>query len=337
MLISICIPSYNRPAQLNKLLNSIDCSPGFVEIVVAEDNSPNRALISEVVRCFSEESDYNVIYHENKVNLGYDANLRNLIRLASGKFVMFIGDDDWFVEGALEQFVSFLQFHLDCGYVLRSYYQQHPNGTLESFKYFKDEKVFYPSVETAAFLFKRTVSIAGVTFNRELALQLESDHYDGTLLYQLYLVLEIAFKHNTVYCDIPVAIMAQSYRDDKPMFGSAAKESRFVPGKITPDNSVVFTEGFFEIANSFDKNHGTDVSKLIRKDLSRYSYPFLSIQRKRGWMEFLKFSVRLAVRTKINATWHYYFYLFALLVFGEKICDSVIIYIKQKIGFTPHL
>ncbi|MCG2659080.1 MAG: hypothetical protein L6437_02390, partial [Kiritimatiellae bacterium] len=71
--------------------------------------------------------------------------------------------------------------------------------------------------------------------------------------------------------------------------------------------------------------------------LSRYSYPFLSIQRKRGRREFLKYAIQLARETRLNQTWHYYFYSAALWLFGEQLCDTGIVYLKKMIGHTPRL
>jgi len=76
---------------------------------------------------------------------------------------------------------------------------------------------------------------------------------------------------------------------------------------------------------------------LIKKDLSKYSYPILSIQRKNGFSNFIYYCSLLAKRTGINKTWHYYFYFFSLLFFGEKICDKTIASIKTKFGYTPQL
>ena len=39
-LVSICIPSFNRPKQLQDLLNSLDCDRNKVEIIIYEDKAP---------------------------------------------------------------------------------------------------------------------------------------------------------------------------------------------------------------------------------------------------------------------------------------------------------
>jgi abequosyltransferase len=336
-LLSICIPAYNRPNELVRLLNSIDCNPDFIEIVICEDFSPSRKTINERVNEFKALSPYIIKYNENETNLGYDANIRHLIDLATGDFVLFMGDDDRFAEGALDIFIGFLEENHTAGYVLRAYFSEHPDGTLEKFRYCKGARTFKPSVETCAWLFKRSVSIGGVTLNRNSAVRFATDKFDGTLLYQLYLVLEIAYLEKTVYSDIPVAIMAQTYRDNKPQFGNSVNEKRFEIGEVTPNNSIMFTKGFFEVAEAFDKKHGTKITELIRIDLSKYSYPFLSIQRKNGSIKYFSYTFRLVKETRLNKTWHFYLYFFALLFLGEHICDKIILQIKRIYGITPNL
>ena len=52
-LFSICIPSYNRPAEIRRLLNSIDTTHvDEVEIVICEDKSPKREEIRKQVLDF---------------------------------------------------------------------------------------------------------------------------------------------------------------------------------------------------------------------------------------------------------------------------------------------
>lgn len=337
-LLSICIPSYNRPQQLEYLLSTIDCDPSLVEIVICEDAALKREEVRLVVEEFAKSTKYKVIYKENETNLGYDGNIRRLIETASGIFVMFMGDDDWFKANSLDNYLVFLKENLDVGYVLRSYYGRHPDGRLEPFFYLPSSKRLIPSIETYVWLFKRSVVICGVTFKRQSALKYSTDNFDGTLLYQLYLVLEICSREESVYSDIPVAVEAQSFRTTKPQFGtSSAEKGRFTPGEITFDNSINFTKGFFIISQAFDKKYNVDSTSLIQRDLSKYSYPLLSIQRRKGLFKFITYSYRLAREAGINSTWHYYFYALSLSILGESVCDKTIQLIKNKLGYTPHL
>ena len=336
MLLSICIPSYNRPDSLLKLLKSVDASSDLIEIVIAEDAAPLREVVRSKVQEFKYISNYEIHYHENAHNLGYDANLRNLIELAKGEFILFMGDDDLFKPNALQEYLSFLLFHKNYNYILRSYEIEHANGSIETFKYFPKTTILEAGETSACFLFKRSVSIAGFTISKKRALELATDKFDGTLLYQLHLVLNIAYFEDTIFCDIPVARVTQSFRKNNTAFGTADKESKFTPGKISQENSIRFTEGFFEISQHFDNANNTNITSLIKRDLSKYSYPILSIQRKNGISNFISYCSLLAKRTGINQTWHYYFYIFSLLFLGEGICDKAIVFIKRRMGYTPN-
>ena len=111
-LFSICIPSYNRPAEIRRLLDSIDTiHTNEIEIIICEDKAPKREEVRKQVLDFKSKTQYEVNYIENEVNCGYDKNLRNLIRAAKGHFVMFMGDDDLFMPGAFDKFFDFAKEH----------------------------------------------------------------------------------------------------------------------------------------------------------------------------------------------------------------------------------
>ena len=336
-LLSICIPSYNRPNQLSKLLSSIDCNPEDIEIVVCEDRSPQRDQIRSVVEVFKNRSPYQVHYFENECNLGYDGNLRRLVEQAAGQFVMFMGDDDLFIEKKLDLFLRFLISNSDKKYVLRSYTVTHPSGRIEYFRYLPSTKTLPPGEETVAWLFKRSVSISGFTISRDEALRFATDKLDGTLLYQIYLMAQVCLQNESIYCDFPITKTIQSYRKDQPNFGNApAENNRYTPGKITHDNSINFTKAYFELTDYLDRLHGTCLTHRVKIDLSKYSYPFLSIQRKRGVSSFLKYARRLERELDLGCTPYYYIYKWGLVFFGEKFCDYLIIIIKDRFGYTPN-
>jgi len=337
-LLSICIPAYNRPRQLIELLRSVDCAAGQVEIVVSEDRSPKRAEIRAAMETEAQRSPYPVRYFENAENLGYDGNVRHLLELASGKYVLFMGDDDLFVPGTLDRFLTFLAQHSDAKYVLRSYIVRHEGGAVETFRYMPAAADLTPGEETVAWLFKRSVTICGFTIDRAEALKHATADLDGTLLYQIYLMAEVCLDHPSVYCDIAVAEAVQSYRDDKPMFGaSSAEKGRYVPGSVSEDNSINFTKSYFEVTEYLDRKHGTTLTARVRESLSKYSYPFLSIQRKRGIGPFLHYARRLDKECGLGQTPYFHLYKWGLVILGEANCDRLIRVIKRALPQTPEL
>jgi O-antigen biosynthesis alpha-1,2-rahmnosyltransferase len=334
--ISICIPSYNRPDEIYRLLKSIDASSrNEIEIIVCEDMSPRRPEISAKVMEYSNHSDYNVKYYENEKNLGYDKNLRELIQKASGEYIILMGDDDWFVPEALDKFIGFLKGHRELGYILKTHLLIHENGTQELFKYYP-ESIFFEKGEYAYLsLFRKSVFISGFTFKREYSLDYLVDYFDGTLLFQLYILAEITLKYSSAFCDISLTAQDKS---GTPFFGSSESESSlYTPNTITVDNSINFMKGFFKITEYIDQQYGLNSTQYIRKEFSKYSYPVLSIQRKKGLMAFWSYATILNQEIRINNSPYYYIYLIGLIVLGEHICDKVIRLIKRKVGRTPDL
>ncbi len=335
-LLSICIASYNRPRQLIELLNSIDCNPDNIEVVIQEDYSPKREKIRKGVEEFVSTSIYTTRYIENIKNLGFDGNIRALVKSASGLFVMFMGDDDLFVPKALDKFLIFLSENRDKKYILRSYLTVYSQGRIEYFRYLNTTTVLPAGEKTVAWLFKRSVTICGFTISRDDANALAIDELDGTLLYQVYLMATICLKNESIYYNEPIVHAVQSFREDKPMFGNAeAERSRYTPGTVSHDNSVNFTKAYFELTKYLDQKHDTNLTELVARDLSKYSYPFLSIQRKRGIKSFLEYAKKLE-DIGLASTIHFYFYKWALVVFGEQICDNTIRLIKRIYGHTPN-
>jgi glycosyltransferase involved in cell wall biosynthesis len=336
-LLSICVPSYNRPNQLSELLLSIDCNPENIEIVICEDQSPQRQRIRAAVELFKNKSFYQIRYFENEKNLGYDGNLRRLVEQAAGQFVMFMGDDDLFIEKKLDHFLRFLTDYSDNKYVLRSHIVIHPSGHVESFRYLPATKILPSGEETVAWLFKRSVSISGFTISRDEAFHFATDKLDGTLLYQIYLMAQVCLHNESVYCDIPITRSVKSYFKDQSNFGNAlAERDRYTPGKITLDNSINFTKSYFELTDYLDKMHGTHLTWKVKVDLSKYSYPFLSIQRKNGINSFLRYAKKLEQELDFGCTPYYYLYKWGLVFFGEKFCDHLILFIKNRLGYTPN-
>lgn len=335
--LSICIPSYNRPKQLGELLRSIDCNPQDIEIVICEDLAPKRLEVRVIANEFAAASAYPVHYHENDINRGFDGNLRRLVECAIGEFIMFMGDDDLFVPSALTEFIAFLKQNRDKPYVLRAYLTKHPHGRIEFFRYLPKTTLLPHGEVSVAWLFKRSVTICGFTISRAEALKYSTSDLDGTLLYQVYIMAQVCLRQDSIYCDIPVVHAVQTFREDISMFGAAeAEKSRFTPGSVSHDNSINFTKAYFEVTAFLDKQHGTNLTKLVRLDLSKYSYPFLSIQRKRGISSFLRYAKRLEIEVGFGCTAYFFIYKWALLLFGEKVCDQLIGLIKRTVGHTPN-
>lgn len=335
--LTIGIPAYNRASVLPDLLDSI-FSQEFTdyEVLIAEDFSPERDAIRAVVKRYETRYPGKLRYVENSFNFGYDRNLRNLIQLAQGEYVFFMGNDDLVAPGALANVAAAIARHPDVGVVLRTYavFDGSPDNIVETFRYFEQERFFPAGEATIATIYRRAVVIPGMVLHRESALKYASDRFDGTLLYQLYLVAEILAERNAVF--LPEVLVL--YRSGgTPDFGnSAAEQGKFIPKEQTPASSLHFVKGMLEIAAYVGQERSLSIYSPIFRDLANYSYPLLAIQASKPLGVFLSYGWRLC-RMGFGRYMLFWVYWLALLVLGAKRVSRVVGWIKTRLGRTPVL
>ncbi len=103
MILSICIPTYNRPEQLPNCLHSIYLAKKNSNLnfeVCVSDNGSNYD-VAKVIKIY--ENKLNIRLNKNEVNLGYASNLLKVISFAKGEYVWAIGDDDLLVPDSLKK------------------------------------------------------------------------------------------------------------------------------------------------------------------------------------------------------------------------------------------
>jgi len=336
-LISICIPAYNRVALLPELLDSI-FNQDFddFDIVIAEDFSPERQAIASKVAEYQQRFGNKLKYFENSQTLGYDGNLRRLFELATGDYVLFMGNDDLLAPGALQAIANALQERQDVGVILRSYssFLSDPEQPVQVFRYFGEDRVFPPGADTVVTFFRRCVFISGMVFKRSSALVCATAKFDGTLLYQQHLAGHILKQESGVYLN---RILSYHRLGGIPDFGeSAAEKGLFVPKQQTPESSVHFMRGMLTIADSLDESGDAPVSRRILRDIGNYAYPILSIQAARRIDIFLAYLWQL-MKLGFWRVPLFHFYAVALLVLGQNKCDWLIARIKKSLGRAPLL
>lgn len=111
-LVSILIPTYNRPEYFRLALESaIKQSYINTEIIVGDDstNDETEVLMREN---YLEKYD-NIKYYHNSKNLGQFENDIKLMNMANGEYVNFLMDDDLFAEKKIEKMMNFFLQDLD--------------------------------------------------------------------------------------------------------------------------------------------------------------------------------------------------------------------------------
>lgn len=334
-LLTICIPAYNRASLLPPLLDSILCQDfDDFNVLICEDGSPDRPAIAEVVHQFQQAYPGSIHYEENICNLGYDGNIRRLVELANGQYCLFMGNDDLMCVGALAVIASAIQRAPDCGVVVRTYatFDKSPDELKQVFRYFPQEHVIPAGAQAISTAYRRSVVIPGMVIHRQSALDATTTCFDGTLLYQLYLVGMILAKRSVVFLPQIIALR----RDGTPPdFGNSdAERGKFVPQNQTPESSLHFVRGMLVIAKHVEVVTRENVFSSIRADIGNYSYPILSIQAKRPLLVFVRYGFALGRL----GFWRYplfHLYFISLLLIGVDRADNIIKLIKHRLGHTP--
>lgn len=314
--LSICITSYNRVNELKRCLESVDSEHSErIEIVVSEDCSPRKSEISEVVERFKANSEYNVLYNSNEVNLGYDRNLGKLIALAKGKYILFMSDDDAFISKSIDKIMDKL-FTLECPMAFAPFYsytvQKHERKYKRGFN-------IEPGIENVKKYIYSSILFSGLIFERNKVLIYDSEPFHNLMYFQVYLFFSVLHKHGGTYLDIP---LINCINDGENAFGISESS---IKNTLLADRKSIFSnleyhKGLIQVINIFDEDNGTDVIQAFEKEYSLRTYAGLSTARKAGkkefkiyWHELNALDIQLTMTVKM--------YYWSLKVFGSNICD----------------
>jgi len=334
--ISICIPSYNRPSGIKRLLESIDSKRHIndIQIVICEDYAPKRLEVRAVVEEYKNKSIYQVKYVENPINFGHGKNWRQCSNQADGEFLIYMGDDDDFIPEALDPFIDWVKNHSSLGYILRAYRSINPQGSIEYFKYYSKDTFFEPGIKGYTEFFKKSMLMSGYTIKREYANQYSEDCLDSTLYFQMYLAAEVCLKYPSGYCNIPIA---QFIGDGISYFGTnEVEKGMFTPG-LNAAGSLTCFYNVLKITNYIDEKYGLNSTDIINMETSKYSsYSTMSLYRQYGIKQYIV-SCRELRKIGLDSSNYFNFYYIALLFFGANNCNTVIRLIKKIVGRRLHL
>ena len=118
MLLSICIPTYNRPISLANCLNSFyqqkKINKNDFEICISDNCSKQN--ITKVIKPFKKK--LNIWFSKNKKNLGFAMNVLKVSLMAKGKFIWFLGDDDLVVNNSINYLLKLIKLNKDFDFFL---------------------------------------------------------------------------------------------------------------------------------------------------------------------------------------------------------------------------
>ncbi len=108
ILLSICIPAYNRPVWFERALRSIISNIAenkqHIEVIISDDSDSDQCKVisSKVLKT----RNVNYKYIHNQPKLGMAANWNNSIQLALGKYVLVLHDDDFLLSSGVDEIIK---------------------------------------------------------------------------------------------------------------------------------------------------------------------------------------------------------------------------------------
>jgi len=105
VLLSICIPTYNRAEPLKEAVESVLAQAAEVraeelEIIISDNASTDET--DAVVNKLQKNAKPAIKYYKNEKNVGMDNNCQLLIERACGRYVWLLGSDDLLAAGSLK-------------------------------------------------------------------------------------------------------------------------------------------------------------------------------------------------------------------------------------------
>ncbi|MEZ9464545.1 glycosyltransferase family 2 protein [Vibrio splendidus] len=120
-LVSVGIPTYNRPEELDQCLTLIRKQTyKNIEIIVSDNASEKSDIIEQVVNKHISE-DSRIRFYQQEDNIGSIGNFRFVLEKASADFFMWAADDDELEFNYIEMLLPELKTTEEYGFVVSGY------------------------------------------------------------------------------------------------------------------------------------------------------------------------------------------------------------------------
>ena len=311
MLLSVCIPTFNRPLSLANCLNSLyhqkNINRKDFEVCISDNSS--KYNIAKVIRPFKKK--LNIRFQKNKKNIGFAMNVLKVSLMAKGKFIWFLGDDDLVVNNSISYLTKLIKKNLKIDFYF-----------INSFCLDKSHLENYPKPFNIKFLPKNMKTLSPLKKNRETSFFGLIDHrvcFDYLLGFYVN-----AFRRDLWNKNLNVI--------DKKLMRVSGTWSTF-------DNTCFFIKIF---CSAFKNSKAFICAKPLSVNLSGIRewsalYPFVEIVRLPEALDYYRskgLNLWQYIYTKNYALRNFFNYFLKILIGGKK---SGLNYIDFKDHFIKNL
>lgn len=185
---SICVPQYNRTRHLIEACKVLAAQKfSDFEVCISDDCSTDG--MDRQLTEYLSGSGLAFVYKRQEKNLRYDGSIRASISLASGRYCVLFGNDDCLLSNdtLFDLHKKIVSHHYPA--VVVTNYQDWKTGDVT--KRVASTELIPGGVDVAVKYYRNVAFVSGVTISRERAVSLETDRWDGSEMYQMYLVASL--------------------------------------------------------------------------------------------------------------------------------------------------
>lgn len=277
---SICIPQYNRTSFLIEACKVL-ASQMFknFEICISDDKSNDGC--QEQLIDYLKSSGLSFIYQRQEINLRYDGNIRASIALAKGKYCFLHGNDDCLAsESTLQELYIEISKNESLGVIIPNF-QDWTTGEIT--RRIRATQTYPAGVETASTHFRNVAFVTGVILDRVKAQEFTTNKWDGSEMYQMYLMAKIIASGSELL-ELDMSAVRKDIQIKGESVDSYAKIEKLNPCPIVERKlpmcliGQVVSDG---IAPYLNQSNYNKVVTSIFLQLYLFTYPFWIIEYKR--------------------------------------------------------
>ena len=271
--ISICIPQYDRTSFLLEALKVL-AHQTFRDFEICISDDCSRDGRQDEIELFLENSGMAFTFQRQSKNLRYDGNIRSAIGLAKGNYCLLHGNDDCLASPtALQELYSTITAHGNVAVVIPNFSDWETGQITRRVRY---TGIAGAGPEAAVINYRNVAFVTGVLIDRQKAQAIATDKWDGSEMYQMYVVARLlAAGGRLLTIDSPLV------RKDIHLTGdtvdSYAKRPKLAPCPLE-ERIFPFIQIGRLVADAIDPYiDGPQRGKLLEKMISQlylFTYPF---------------------------------------------------------------
>ncbi len=309
--LSFCIPSYNRPERIHKILEQLlNLKTNEIEIVIGDDN-PNHDKIRKVVEKFN---DHRINYFKNKDNLGIDGNILRVVKKAKGEFIFLLMDEDDVEVNNIPWIINVIKKHKNISQICGRIGDKRKGKNPIYFKHKKEDIILSRGFQSLRYILFWYPHGSGIILRKSVINLKKSMDYNGFLYIQQALIAQALVAGDTILTSKVFAYIGEiEYKSHQPLY----------KGNFYYEPLSRILQARFKIQIIYDITKGMNYEQIIRNQLlirpKNMIIDNLTLL-KNSFKDFMH-GIKLISRAKLSKSPFFWIYVFINIVlsFFDKV------------------